>query len=91
MPVFDVKITVLEAKPLTTYYFTNSGLTINAIHVHEYTVTRVSRQLFFRNLESKQIRKLRPVYGPRKGITSRAINVGHRENITWSVYTCPND
>ncbi|KYM84636.1 hypothetical protein ALC53_05132 [Atta colombica] len=30
MPVFDVKITVLEAlKPLTTRSFTNSGLTIN--------------------------------------------------------------
>ncbi|KYM82849.1 hypothetical protein ALC53_06695 [Atta colombica] len=30
MPVFDVKITVLEAlKPLTTHSFTNSGLTIN--------------------------------------------------------------
>ncbi|KYN08893.1 hypothetical protein ALC57_18859 [Trachymyrmex cornetzi] len=63
----------------------------HAMCVREYTVTRVSRQLFFPNLESKQIRKLRPVYGPRKGITSRAINVGHRENITWSVYTCPND
>ncbi|KYN38495.1 hypothetical protein ALC56_07141 [Trachymyrmex septentrionalis] len=30
MPVFDVKITVLEElKPLTTRSFTNSGLTIN--------------------------------------------------------------
>ncbi|KYM78424.1 hypothetical protein ALC53_11079 [Atta colombica] len=30
MPVFDVKITVLEAlKPLTTRSFTNSGLIIN--------------------------------------------------------------
>ncbi|KYM79936.1 hypothetical protein ALC53_09641 [Atta colombica] len=30
MPVFDIKITVLEAlKPLTTRSFTNSGLTIN--------------------------------------------------------------
>ncbi|KYM85695.1 hypothetical protein ALC53_04476 [Atta colombica] len=30
MPIFDVKITVLEAlKPLTTRSFTNSGLTIN--------------------------------------------------------------
>ncbi|KYM75538.1 hypothetical protein ALC53_14059 [Atta colombica] len=30
MPVFDVKITVLEAlKPLTTRSFTNSDLTIN--------------------------------------------------------------
>ncbi|KYM80121.1 hypothetical protein ALC53_09215 [Atta colombica] len=30
MPVFDVKITVLEAlKPLTTRSFTNSALTIN--------------------------------------------------------------
>ncbi|KYM90158.1 hypothetical protein ALC53_01877 [Atta colombica] len=30
MPVFDIKIIVLEAlKPLTTRSFTNSGLTIN--------------------------------------------------------------
>ncbi|KYM75939.1 hypothetical protein ALC53_13653 [Atta colombica] len=30
MPVFDIKITVLEVlKPFTTHYFTNSGLTIN--------------------------------------------------------------
>ncbi|KYM78163.1 hypothetical protein ALC53_11358, partial [Atta colombica] len=30
LPVFDVKITVLEAlKPLTTRSFTNSGLSIN--------------------------------------------------------------
>ncbi|KYN31610.1 hypothetical protein ALC56_14108 [Trachymyrmex septentrionalis] len=30
MPVFDVKITVIEAlKPLTTRSFTNSGLTIS--------------------------------------------------------------
>ncbi|KYM79855.1 hypothetical protein ALC53_09777 [Atta colombica] len=30
MPVFDVKITVLEAlKPFTTRSFTNSGFTIN--------------------------------------------------------------
>ncbi|KYM79303.1 hypothetical protein ALC53_10257 [Atta colombica] len=33
MPVFDVKITVLEAlKPLTIRSFTNSGLTINNIN-----------------------------------------------------------
>ncbi|KYM75586.1 hypothetical protein ALC53_14014 [Atta colombica] len=30
MPIFDIKITVLEAlKPLTTHFFTNSGPTIN--------------------------------------------------------------
>ncbi|KYN16674.1 hypothetical protein ALC57_11063 [Trachymyrmex cornetzi] len=30
MPIFDVKITVLEAlKPLTTHSFTKNGLTIN--------------------------------------------------------------